>query len=697
MRTGAAVGQTLRAGGRGLGRGAGLGARWAATVAEWCSLRGRTPQQRRFGWVAVVFALVAALVVTKLVGLQVLSPDRHRELAENQRFRVQPILGSRGAIKDRNGVDMAISVPLQTITADPSLVKNPDKAAAIIAETIPGVDQADMTERLDTRGKRFAYVARQVQPAQAAKLLKRLGAADIEGFSVSEEQLRMQTAKNVGSGVLGEVDIDGIGTAGVEKLMDDQLQGIPGTMLFERAQDGSTIANSERVTARAQPGSDVELTLDRDLQFEVEQALVSGVEATSAKSGVAVIGDPRTGELLAIANASRDKSDGKVRATTYNMAFAMAVEPGSVIKMVTAAAAYNEKLVDPAEVLTVPWSMRVGDHDYTDHDPHPTEAMRVDDILSKSSNIGTIMLAKRVGKPKMEDYLRAFGFGSRSPVEFPNESTGILRSAKDWADTDFASNAIGQGIAVTPIQLWAAYNVIANRGTYVPPKLVRSIDAPGAARHEVAAGDTRRVLNASAAQWVSRGLQAVTETGTAAGIGIPGYSMAGKTGTAYKPNPEGGYEWANGKRYTATFSGFLPASNPEVSITVIIDEPTAAHTGASAAAPVFENVAEIAIRRLGIRQDLVGSAADDGVEAPVRATTAVADPNVDEVLDDSTDDAADDASSDDTASQDASQGADTAATDADDSAGGASGGTGATGIAEAVFGATRSAAENDGG
>lgn len=595
-----------------------------ATSGEW------EAQRRQFLWVGVAFAAVCSLVVVKLVSLQVISPDRLLELGTNQRTKAEELIGQRGTIVDRNGVDLALSVPLRRLIANPSKVTDPRAAAEIVSGILPEVDRTSLEKKLSTPNSKFAYVERQIPPDTAKDVLRRLERAGIEGFYTEDEFRRVKTAEGVATGMLGDVDVDGSGTSGVEQLLDAELRGEAGRKLVDRAQDGGTIANSERIVTPATAGADVGLTIDRQMQFEVEQALIKGVDDTGASGGVAIVGNPLTGDLLAVANVRRDPETKKVVTSNYNMAFAMAVEPGSVIKMVTASAAYNENLVAPTEVLQVPAALKVGDHRYTDHDPHGVAAWSVSDILAHSSNIGTIMLSKRAGKETLEDYLRKFGFGAKTSLALPRESAGILRPSRDWASTDRASISIGQGVATTPIQLWSAYNVIANNGRYVEPRIVNWVDRPSADVEKAPDSASHEVLRPEVATWVSRGLQQVVSDGTASGLSIPGYSMAGKTGTAYKANPKtGDYDWGGARKYTATFSGFLPASAPEVSITVVIDEPTGAHTGASAAAPVFESAAEIAIRRLSIAADQPFVA--DANARPVRATPALPGPRPEEI------------------------------------------------------------------
>lgn len=587
------------------------------------SSASRRPKEwHHFLWIASGFALVAALISVKLVSLQVVSPDRLLALGTDQRRVSIPLLGRRGTIFDTNGRELALSVQLKTVVADPALVDQPEKAAELIATAFPEVDKEEILRRLQQPKSRFAFIVRQVNPAQTQELLKALKAAKIAGFSAQDEAKRLYPSATAAGALLGDVDVDGNGTAGVEQLLDADLKGRPGLQIAERVQGGGTIANTSRMVRPASDGSDVGLTIDQDMQYSVEQVLAAGVRNSNAKWGVAIVGRPSTGEILAVANVVADPKTKNVTTTRYNMAFATAVEPGSVAKMVTAAAAYDTGRTTPTEVLTIPTHLRVQDHTYSDAEKHPVEHWTVDEILAHSSNMGTIQLAQRVGKTRLGEYFKKLGFGQKTSLKIPHESAGILRNPSTWAPTDLASISIGQGVAVTPIQLWTGYSAIANGGVRVDPRLVKYVDAPGNPRKDTAASTKTRVMKESTAKSVSRGLQQVVQNGTATSVGIPGYSMAGKTGTAYKPNPKGGYQWPDGTHYTATFAGFFPASAPEVTITVVIDEPKNAHTGASAAGPVFKSIAAIAIRRLGIRQEQAADVKDS--KGPVRATPASA-------------------------------------------------------------------------
>lgn len=599
----------------------------------------RYSERTRYRTLVGVVGLLSVLVTMKLVNIQVVAPERYRDLGTNQRARMVDLPGQRGTIRDRNGVELALSVQLVNLIADPKSVTDPEAAAEIVANTIE-VDQGRLLGRLNEPGSRFVYVARQLDPREADEVLAKLAKAKIPGFFVEDSQERVNPAGSLASAIVGRTDIDGAGTSGLEKADDGELTGTPGERAVELAPDGSTIANAARLAAPAVPGADLTLTLDRTLQYEAERQLIEAVDKQGAKSGVAIVGDPRTGDLLAVANVARSPETDKISPVAYNMAFTASFEAGSVMKLVTVAGAYEAKETNPEEQITVPWRLQVEDHEYSDHDWHATEQMRVDDIVAQSSNIGTIMLGQRVGSHALEGYLRDFGFGAPTSLGLPGESGGILSSSDDWYPTDQASISIGQGIAVTPIQLWSAYNVIANEGSYVPPRLIEATTRAGADEVVAPAGEQRRVIRPEVAKWMNSALQHVVDEGTAKEWQIPGYTVAAKTGTARKPNPENGkYDWGGGAepsfRYTTVFSGFLPASDPKLSITVLLDEPTNALSGATAAGPVFNALAKSGLNHLRIppdrpnlpgadqvAEDVTAGAETSGTDQPVRATPA---------------------------------------------------------------------------
>jgi cell division protein FtsI (penicillin-binding protein 3) len=550
---------------------------------------------------AVLLCFVA--VAVRLVQVQVVDPGRYTAFGLAQRQRDVILPADRGSIFDRNGNDLAVSIPQRTVWADPRLVEDPEGTARSLQRLLH-LDEA-ATQALAVKlgnGKSFTYVQRRV-PDEVAEAVEQ---AHLPGIALLEEPKRFKPAGDLARSVLGDVDVDNLGLTGLEKKYDDLLTGVPGELEVEQGPGGRTIPAGERRITPAQRGDDLVLTLDRSLQYEAERALGAQILAKGAKGGTAIVTRPDTGEVLALANLLRDPKTGALKATGNDAAVTSIFEPGSVNKVITVAAAIEEGLVSPTTQLVVPDHYQVGDHVFSDHDPHPTEPWSVTRILTESSNIGTIKIAQSLGKDRLDTYLRRFGLGSKTALDLPFESAGILLDRSKFNATSMGAIPIGQGIAVTAMQMLAAYNVLANDGRYVPPKLVlETVDSKGV-HHRTDAGEERRVVSQETAQQLRDMLVNVVAEGTGTRGGITGYAVAGKTGTARKPMPTGGYQDAAGHyHYVATFAGFVPAEKPALSIIVVIDEPTGDIYGGSVAAPVFADLAQYALRLFRIPPPLV--------------------------------------------------------------------------------------------
>lgn len=584
----------------------------------------RRPGRPRLRLVAtlVVLMLGFGAIVVRLVQVQALDGEEYAAFGASQRFQDITLPADRGSIFDRNGNDLAVSLPQQTIWANPSLIEHPLEVATALAGPL-GLDAVGSTalaEKLAGAAE-FTYVARRVDD-EIASAVEDLA---LPGISFLEEPKRFAPAGDLARSVLGEVGVDNDGLFGLEKQYDDALTGEPGELVIETDPDGRTIPGGEHERVPAQRGDDLVLTLDRSMQYETERALAAQITAKGAKGGIAIVCRPGTGEILALANLTTDPDTGEIVATGNNMGATAVYEPGSVNKVITVAAALEEGLVTPSTELTVPDSLQVSDHLYTDHDPHPTESYSVTRILTESSNIGTIMLAQKLGKDRLDSYLRTFGFGTTTALEFPNEAAGQLLDPERYSGTSMGSIPIGQGISVTALQMLEAYNLLANDGVYVPPKLVlETVDSAGV-RHPTDAAEGRRVVSERTAQQMREMLVNVVANGTGSRGGITGYSVAGKTGTARKPLPEGGYKDAAGNyHYVATFVGFVPAEKPELSIIVVIDEPAGDIYGGTVAAPVFADLAQYGLRLFRIPPPLIERApAPDTAAAEAQAVGVV--------------------------------------------------------------------------
>lgn len=536
-----------------------------------------------------------AIVCVQLVRVQVFAADRYVRYGEEQRLQGIELVGGRGQILDRDERELATVAPRRTVVADPRAVVDPAQTARDLARLVD-VDHTDLYERLSQQDAAFAYLARQV-PDEAADAVE---AADLSGIWTIDEPIRYRPSGDLALSLIGQADRDGLGVSGLELAYESTLAGVDGSMVVERDRQGRTIPAGRRDVEPAQRGEDLILTIDRTLQFHAEQVLAEHIEATEARAGTAIVSDPGTGEVLAMANLVLDEGNGEVMAAEQNYALVNTYEPGSVLKAVAVAAALDSGAVTPATELDVPASIVRGGHSFSEERCVEPRRYTVAEILAQSCNVGTILVAEEVGAATLYDYLGDFGFDRTTGLNFPDEAAGVYPSLEEWSESSLATMSLGQGIAISPMQLLAAFNTIANDGLYLPPHLVGEIVDADGDRQTVPAGDSRRVVStatASATRDMMRGV--VSDEGTGELASVTGYDVAGKTGTARKPNPEGGYEWSDGYRHMASFAGFLPADDPQVSVLVVLDEPEDS-SASSSAAPVFADLARHAAYELGI-------------------------------------------------------------------------------------------------
>jgi len=597
-----------------LGRGiAGLGSVAVVHGLDWSTRRSLVPasSRRRSSWLCRMVSVIAVLLVGCLVWLQVLNPDRYLAQGAGQRTVSATLVGLRGSILDRHGEAFAMSLPAKAVVADPRHVEDSLAEAAALAPLV-GMEPLAVQEILERPDTGFAYVARQLEPEQAAKI----DDLRLAGITIVDESRRFNTGGQLAQSVVGRMDSVGdTARYGLEKMFNDRLAGTNGKRSYERGGDGASIVGTEQMVAPARAGESMTLTLDRNLQFLAEEVLGEQLSKLKASGGTVVIGRPQTGEMLAMANAVTT-ADGGHRPARQNIAV-RTYEPGSVMKVVTAAAGFETGTVQPNQELMVEQNIRVADRTIRDSHSHKPELMTVNRIIAESSNVGTIKIAQMLGKDKILEYLDRFGFGTMTNLGLHKEQVGEFRRV--WNGSDIGSIPIGQSVTATPVQIWSAYNAIANRGIYVAPKLIDHWTDPQGNVTPEETPAPRRVLTENAAQQVTTALQQVVEEGTGKEWAIPGFNIAAKTGTAYEVWGDGyGYRNAEGKlRYAASFVGFFPASNPQLSIMVMIDNPQTEHYGSTAAGPVFDRLAKEAMRRYGIAGDAIVSTGQ-----PIRATPA---------------------------------------------------------------------------
>jgi cell division protein FtsI (penicillin-binding protein 3) len=537
--------------------------------------------------------LVLTVLAGRLVQLQGFDSTVYAAKAEKQRLRTVTLAPARGSILDREGRPLALNVEARAIYADPKLVEDPERTADALAPIL-GVTPDELRPKLE-RDNRFVYLARGVDPEVARTVVK----ARLPGIGALPETKRVYPNDSLGAAVIGFVGREGDGLGGIEYALDADLRGKPGKEVVEEDTAGRQIPSGAHRTEPPVPGRTQVLTIDRDIQWQAERVLAEQVAKTRAKRGQIVVMDVRTGEILALAVAPtfdpNDPADSKPE-LLGNPALSQVYEPGSVNKVITAAAALETGLVTPDTHVVVPPSIRIANKTFTDAHAHGTLDMTFTGVLAESSNIGTIGIAQRLGKETLYDYLRKFGLGERTGIRFPGESPGLLPQPHEWWSTAIGTIPIGQGVAATSLQVAAAYAAIANNGVRVQPSLLKgSIDASGTL---TPAPPPKRVraVSARTAKQITHMLEAVvTPDGTAPLAAINGYRVAGKTGTARKVRADGrGYSG-----YVSSFVGFAPADAPRLVVSVVLDEPVPIY-GGTVAAPVFRSVMGFALGALRI-------------------------------------------------------------------------------------------------
>ena len=557
--------------------------------------------KKRLRWALAVLLVLLALLVQQVSELQIFGGDQFRAAGEDIRVRATTLPAERGAIFDRTGQEIAMSVPMRTLYADPKAVTDPVGAAKAVSSMM-GFDaakEAELAATFAARESNFSFIARQVDP----KIVKAIIALKIPGIGSYEEPARTIVGASAKS-VIGKTDTDGVGTAGLELKYNDILTGTNGRFVREQDNQGRSIPGSNSTEVEPQPGQDLVLTLDRSIQYQVDQILAEQVARVGARGGTAMVMNSKTGDIYAMANVRRN-ADGTFTNTSGNFAAVDAHETGSVAKVFSVAAAINEGAIAPETTFHVPGAQVFDKFLIRDAYPHPLQEMTVKEILVKSSNLGTVLAAQRISSPTLESYLHAFGFGSKSDLDLPDESAGILKPVKKWQGTEKITVAYGYGFASTSVQLLSAVNVIANNGVYVAPRLVSAvIDQNGKTKY-LEQSSAHEVLKSSTAEQMNLMMRDVICYGTGTKAQIPGMTIAGKTGTGYKIQSDGTYGTdEGGRKYFASFVGFLPAEDPQVTVLVSIDEPDAGSRdrfGGTAAAPVFAEIGGVVARELRIK------------------------------------------------------------------------------------------------
>jgi cell division protein FtsI/penicillin-binding protein 2 len=545
---------------------------------------------RRIRLVLAIFAFAFVAMFVRAAWLQGIRAGNYERLAAGQHRATIIDPGGRGTIFDRTGVQLAIARQATTVYANPRQIRDPEATASVVARALR-LDPEKVQLQLSDRSRGFVYIARKADSERAA-ILKRAG---IVGLGFTSEEQRVYPLGHVAAQVVGYAGTDNHGLAGLELGLDKELAGKPGSETVIRDPSGQAIDVLHSTEARA--GQDVTLTIDNRIQGQAEAVLRKTIDRWHAKGASAVVLDPRTGSVLAMAVergydanlfpiVPRDRQRNRTITDTY--------EPGSTFKIVTVSAVLAEGLVTPRSAFTLPYEIHVADRVIRDAHPRGTERLTVDQILSYSSNVGTITLAQLLGTERLSEWISRFGFGHKTGIDFPGETQGIVPPLERWSGSTIGTLPIGHGIAITPVQMAAAYGTVANGGVWRRPHLVERMGSDRPAK------SSRRVLTPRVAHQVLRMMEDVVIEGTGQEAQLPGYKVAGKTGTAAKPDPDGGYSKS---RYVASFVGMVPASSPRLVIVVTVDEPAAAIWGGVVAAPAFQQIAGFDLQLLNIPPD----------------------------------------------------------------------------------------------
>ncbi len=558
----------------------------------------------------VVLVLLLVALVGRLAMIQLVEGRHYAAISVRQVRTEVSVSPLRGGIFDRHGQILAISSPTSLVVADDMQIDHPVTEARALAPFL-GVSASTLATQLSHKHDGYVVLSDHLAINKGHKL----AAQYFPGIVVLSSSVRSDPNGTIATALLGGVNAAGTGSAGLEYQYQSLLAGQAGRERIFASPSGVSLPNSKpTVLKRAVPGVGIELTIDTSLQFVTEQALAEQLRAMGGLSGTAIVMDVKTGEVLADASLVNTKVPAGtlgpipswrtsigvpgVAQTINNLAVSQVYEPGSVFKIVPFSAALDAGLSTPTTKYTVPYSVSVGGRYFHDAERHGTERLTMTDVLAQSSNIGTYMISRHVGEAGLLAQVERLGFGQQTALNFPGESAGLLVNAAQWWPSDLAALPIGQVDAVTPLQILDAYNAIANHGVFVEPKLVRGYVLASGAMRATARSASHRALSASVSATLTKMLEQVVLAGTGVKAVVPGYAVAGKTGTSQIPSPD--HRSYIPGAYNASFVGFAPANNPVLSMIVLVQRPSAVIFGGSVSAPVFQRVMSYALHHYGI-------------------------------------------------------------------------------------------------
>ena len=556
--------------------------------------------QSRIRKIIAIATVLFMLFGLRLIEIQAIRANGYVKKATNELSKSATLLAPRGAIYDKNGVELARSISAINIAVDQTVVNDPVNAAKVVAPIL-GIPESELISNL-TGQRRYVLIAKDVTPAKwravntaitnynieilksEAGISKRIG-----GFVPERSYIRDYPTGALSSSLIGIINDQGIGASGIESSLDSILAGVDGKYIYANGR-GNIIPGSEQISVEAKAGTSIRLTIDRDVQWVAQNAISQAVAAARAESGTVIVMDPKTGHILAQASAptfnpndSKTITQNKLR----NPAVQEVYEPGSTGKVITVAAALEEKLVTPNTVFTIPYSMKVAGETFSDHEKHPPQRLTTTGLLAVSSNTGSIKLGQSLGKENLYTYLKKFGIGENTNSKLPGESAGILHRVKEWSGTSLPTIAFGQGYSVTAMQATSVFATIANNGTRVKPTILAGLVDESGKFSAAENSESIKVLSDETAKNLRKMMESVVSpSGTAPSAAIKGYRVAGKTGTAQRFNSS--CKCYSG--YTASFIGFAPADQPKYVVSVTIQDPKGMHWGGVLAGPVFKKV-----------------------------------------------------------------------------------------------------------
>jgi cell division protein FtsI/penicillin-binding protein 2 len=551
--------------------------------------------------VAALFVVWALAIEGRLVWLQIVCHDELVAEANAQKDRIHTLMPRRGDIVDRHGRLLAISVDAVTLLAAPKQAGDPAAVAAVVCEGLgdcTAKERAAFVQRLSQKRRDSVTLRRQIGAEEAGRVVTLMEARNLPGIVFTEaEPRRYYPNRELAGHVIGYVGVDHKGLAGVEQSYNSRISGAPGLAVLELAGNRRAFSREEKPPVQ---GDTLELTIDAYLQYVAERELARGVTANRAESGTAIILDPRSGETLAMANyppVNPNVYQDYPRELWMNPAVQGIYEPGSTFKIVTASAAMEERIFSPNDMIDASAGVwRYGSRRVTEAKNHNYGVLSFTDVLVKSSNVGAIKIGLGVGTDRLGRYVRRFGFGERLSGDLPGETRGMLADPSRWDVSTLASVSMGYEIGVTPLQMAAAVSAIANDGVLVQPRLVRALRR-GSTRTEVVPRELRRAIDRRTAAELVAIMEQVVERGTGTAAQVPGYTVAGKTGTAHMLRDRR----YSDTDYHASFVGFVPSRQPVLTILVVVNAPRAGqHFGGQVAAPIFQRIADAALRYAGV-------------------------------------------------------------------------------------------------